>query len=113
MAFENILTGLLLQKGVEGVIFLDSEGEAVFCFGEVERDSLKAMGAYQGIVLSSVLRLETGKTGAIITCGAERSIITQQLKDGYFVSVVISADVNIAQAHYRFQDYFNQLENEL
>jgi len=113
MAFENILTGLLQQKGVEGVIFLDSEGEAIFCFGEMPHESLKAMGAYQGIVLSSTVRLDTGKSGAIITRGADRSIITQHLKDGYFVSIVISADVNIAQAHFAFQNYFNQLEMEL
>jgi hypothetical protein len=113
MAFEKILTGLLQQKGVEGVIFLDSEGEAIFCFGKMKHEDLKAMGAYQGIVLSSSLRLDAGKNGAIITRGCERSIITQQLKDGYFVSVVISADVNVAQAHFTFQDYFMQLENEL
>lgn len=113
MAFETILNGLMQQKGVEGVIFLDSEGEAIFCFGNAEHERLKAMGAYQGLVLSSALKLDSGKTGTVITRCDEHSIITQQLKDGYFVCVVLSPDVNPAQAHFTFQDYFIELEEEL
>jgi predicted regulator of Ras-like GTPase activity (Roadblock/LC7/MglB family) len=113
MAFEKILNHLLQQKGVEGVIFLDSEGEAVFCYGKTEHERLKAMGAYQGIVLSSVKRLDTGENGTIWTRCLDRSILTQQLKDGYYVSVVLSGDANLAQAHFTFQDYFIQLEKEL
>ena len=113
MAFEIILNGLLLQKGVEGVIFLDSEGEAIFCYGSRDHGSLRAMGAYQGIVLSSAARLNTGINGTVIIRCGECSILTRQLKDGYFVCVVLSPDVNIAHAHFSFEDYFIQMEKEL
>jgi len=113
MAFERILNGLLLHPGVEGVIFLDSEGETIFCFGEMEHEPLKAMGAYQGIVLSTTLRLNAGANGTVITRCEDRSVITRQFRDGYFVSILLSPDINLAYANYSFQNYFDELENQL
>jgi hypothetical protein len=113
MAFEKILKGLLLHPGVEGVIFLDSEGESIFCFGMTGLERLKAMGAYQGIVLSSALRCNTGNSGTVITCCESRSIMTRQLKDGYFVCVLLSRGANLAHANFVFQDYFIELEKQL
>jgi hypothetical protein len=113
MAFETILNGLLQHSGVEAVIFLDSEGEAIFCFGSVEADHLKAMGAYQGIVLSSAVRVDAGSKETVITLCESRSILTRKLKDGYFVCVILKADANVGYANFAFRDYFDQLELEL
>lgn len=113
MAFELILRSIFLHKEVEGVIFLDSEGEEIFSYGEIDHDHLKLMGAYQGIVLNSIRRLELGRNGTVITRCGKRSILTHQLKDGYFVSVVLSRDANIAHARFQFGDYFLSLEKEL
>ena len=113
MAFEKILNGVLEHSGVEAVIFLDSEGEAIFCFGDVEPDRLKAMGAYQGIVLSSAARLDSGHSETVITLCESGSILTRKLKDGYFVCVILKADANVGYANFALRDYFKQLENEL
>jgi hypothetical protein len=111
--FEQILTDILRQEGVEAVIFLDSEGETILSYGRIDSDRLKLMGAYQGIVLSIVPRLEIGKNGTVITRCWNRSILTHLLKDGYFVSVIFSKDVNIAHAQFMIRDYFVSLEKEL
>jgi hypothetical protein len=113
MAFKKILNGFLHHEGVEGVIFLDSEGEAIFGYGNVNPESLKAMGAYQGIVLSSAQRLDAGESEMVITCCRSRSILTRQLKDGYFVCIILLPDANPAFAKFAFSDYFDQLEKEL
>jgi len=113
MAFEEVLRRIFLQKDVESVIFLDSEGEEIFSYGEIDHDRLKLMAAYQGIVLNSINRLELGKNGTVITRCGKRSILTHQLKDGYFVCVVLSQEANVAHAHFLFGDYFLSLEKEL
>ena len=112
MSFDKILSKLFLLKDVESVIFLDSEGEEIFSYGELDHERLKLMGAYQGIVLNSINRLDLGKGTVITRCG-NRSILTHQLKDGYFVCVVLSPDANIAHAHFVLGDYFLSLEKEL
>jgi hypothetical protein len=114
MPFDDILRRLFLQKDVESVIFLDSEGEEIFSYGgEIDHDRLKLMGAYQGIVLSCIKRLELGNNGTVITRCGSGSILTHQLKDGYFVCVLLNPDANVAYAHFQFRDYFLSLEKEL
>ena len=113
MSFDDILRKLFLLNHVESVIFLDSEGEEIFSYGEVDHDRLKLMGAYQGIVLSCIKRLELGSNGTVITRCESGSILTHQLKDGYFVCVLLNQDANVAHAHFQFRDYFLSLEKEL
>ncbi len=113
MSFDKILSKIFLQKDVESVIFLDSEGEEIFSYGELDHERLKLMGAYQGIVLNSISRLDLGRKGTVITRCGNRSILTHQLKDGYFVCVVLFPDANVAHAHFLFGDYFLSLEKEL
>jgi hypothetical protein len=113
VAFEKLLNRILLHDHVESVIFLDSEGEEIFSYGNANHDHLKLMGAYQAIVLNSIHRLELGSHSSIwIRCG-ERSIITQQLKLGYFVCVLLSSEANLAHAQFQFQDYFTALSEEI
>ena len=113
MSFEDILNRILLQDYVESVIFLDSEGEEIFSFGKTNHEHLKLMGAYQGIILSTIGRLENGSHRTIITRCDNRSIVTQQLKLGYFVCVLLSSEANPAQAQFQFQTYFEALSDQL
>jgi hypothetical protein len=111
--FEEILKGILQHEHVESVIFLDSEGEEIFSYGQTNPEHLKLMGAYQGIILNSIRRLELGENQSVITRCVQRSIVTQQLKLGYFVCIVLSSDANPAHARFHFQDYFMSLSHEL
>ena len=113
MSFEEILNRILQHEHVESVIFLDSEGEEIFSYGITDPQHLKLMGAYQGIVLNSIRRLKLGNNRFVVTIGRNCSIYTQQLKLGYFVCVLLSADANFAHAQFQFQDYFNSLSAEL
>lgn len=112
--FEEILKQILQHDHVEGVIFLDSEGEEIFSFGRTSTEHLKLMGAYQGIILTSLQRMMAlGENRSIITRCVERCIFTQQLKLGYFVCILMSGEANFAHAQFQFEDYFNELEKEL
>ena len=113
MSFENILQNILKYDYVESVIFLDSEGEEIFSFGNTSHDHLKLMGAYQGIILSTVNRLGLGNQRSVLTRCTDRSIVTHELKLGYFVCVLLSAEANLAQAQFQFQTYFEALNQEL
>ena len=113
MSFDDILRRLFLQKNVESVIFLDSEGEEIFSYGEIDHDRLKLMGAYQGIILNCINRLELGNHRTVITRCESGSILTHQLKDGYFICVLLNQEANVAQARFQFSDYFLSLEKEL
>jgi hypothetical protein len=113
MSFDDILRRIFLHKDVESVIFLDSEGEEIFSYGEIDHDRLKLMGAYQGIVLDCVNRLELGRNGTVITRCESGAILTHQFNDGYFICVLLNQDANVAYAHFQFKDYFLSLEKEL
>ena len=113
MAFEQILKGILSRHGVQGVVFLDSEGEAICSFGLPDQETLRSLGAYQGIVLSAAERLGMPTERTVITLGAERSILTQHLKDGYFISVIFSKDVNFFYVQFQFQEAYALLRKEL
>lgn len=113
MSFEDILKRILQQDHVESVILLDSEGEEIFSFGLTTHDHLKLMGAYQGILLSTIDRMELGDNRSVISRCADRSIVTQQLKLGYFVCVLLSSEANLAHAQFRFQTYFDALSELL
>ena len=113
MVFEEILEAIWSNQGVEGVVFLDSEGEAISSFGFQDQETLRLLGAYQGIVLAAAGRLGLSADRTVITLGGQRSILTQHLKDGYFISVIFSSDVNFAYARFRFQDAYALLKQEL
>jgi hypothetical protein len=111
--FETILNEILQHEQVESVIFLDSEGEEIFSYGNANSEQLKLMGAYQGIILNSIQQLAPGENKCVIIRCCQRTIMTQQLKMGYFVCVVLFPDANIAYAKFQLQDYFISLSDEL
>jgi predicted regulator of Ras-like GTPase activity (Roadblock/LC7/MglB family) len=113
MAFDKILAGIMASPGVEGVVLLDSEGETIFSLGYLEQERLRLVGAYQGIVLAAAVRFDLSKERTVITLGEKRSILTYHLKDGYFICIIFSKEINVAYAQFRFQEAYTLLKQEL
>ena len=113
MPFQRLLDSMRTLSGVEGVAFLDSEGELILSSGALDPERLKVLGAYQGIFLSEVARVGFAGVQTVCTRYKDRVILTQALKDGYFISVVFSPDVNFAYAQHRFREIYQGLEKEL
>lgn len=113
MPFQRILERILSLDGVEGVVFLDCEGETIFCFGNYETEKLKLLGAHQSVLLGKTLKLGWTANRTIVTVFDRRTVLTQSLRDGYFLSVVFSRELNPAYVQHRFQETYEALEKEL
>ncbi|PWT94320.1 MAG: hypothetical protein C5B54_00205 [Acidobacteria bacterium] len=112
MPFQKIIDQLRAMKGVEGVVFLDAEGETILSSGE-HPETLKVLGAYQSIVLAQIRSLGWPDNQTIITICEQRSILTHHLKDGYFLCVVFSRELSPGLAKFRFQEPFELIKKEL
>lgn len=113
MPFQRVLNQLLKIRGVEAVSFLDSEGETILTSGDKNPETLKAFGAYQGIIMSSLKTMGLPPARSLVTRFQNRSVLTHCLKDGYFICVLFSDELNIAFAQHSFQDACSEIENEL
>jgi hypothetical protein len=111
--FEKILRRILSISGVEGVVFLDSEGETILCYGEHDPERMKVLGAYQSIVLSQVKNVGWPDGKTVITICEQRSILTRYLKDGYFITVIFGESLNPVYAEFKFHEAYKALEKEL
>jgi hypothetical protein len=111
--FQAILEKLHQIEGVQSVVFADSEGEIVGSCGENANDELRLLGAYQGILLNSIDRVSGGDSRTIITVYEEKMILTHYLKDGYFISVILSPDANFSRVHFLFQNLYSLIAKEL
>ena len=112
MPFEKILQRMLASDGVEAVVFLDSEGETILAYGIQDRERLTALGAYQGILRSTIERVGLSRDPTIVTMYDERAVLTHHLKDGYFICVIFH-EVSFANLQFHFQEVYKLLENEL
>ena len=110
--FDAILRKLLQNTpGAIGAIFLDREGEAVQFWSErvfdIGPDGLRAIGAYQGIYLAELQRIcervEAGRPERFSIDFANVKIISWDLKDGYYIVLVLdrAASEGIAWHHLR------------
>src|SRR3972149_9116644 len=102
MPFQEILREIISSEGVEGAVFLDSEGEAILSCGSQETEQLQLLGAYQAIILSLIGRLVSTSSKTIFTLCENRVILTHHLKDGYFICIVFSPELNFAWVQFRF-----------
>ena len=108
MPFRGILHELVHSTdGAVGAIFLDQEGETVELVSAdgLAPDDLRVIGAYQGIFLSQLKRLCTA-----IDAGAPRrfkveyekmNVLSCDLKDGYYVSLLVKPQTNEGLAWHR------------
>jgi len=113
MPFQELLNRMMTVEGVEAVAFLDHEGEAILTCSTNDSDHLKILGAYQGIIMSTLQNLGLPPTRTMVTCYDRLSILTHYLKDGYFICALLSRDLNYARAQFAFQEIYALIEEEL
>ena len=120
--FEQILRDLLeTTSGAVGAIFLDREGEAVQFWTErvfdIGADGLKAIGAYQGIYLAELKRLcdriGAGRPERFTIHFAQIKVMSCDLKDGYYVVLIVDPDANEGTAWHRLRSCREKLLAEL
>lgn len=100
-------------RGVESVAFLDSQGELILHSGAGDPERLRIIGAYQGIFIACALRTGLDHLRTVYTRFERRAVLTRALKDGYFISVIFSPELNYAYAQFHFEEFYNRLESEL
>jgi len=103
VSFQGILRQLLKSTpGAIGAVFLDQEGEAVELLAErvfdIGWEGLRAVGAYEGIFLSDLKRacerLSAGKLLRLTIEFEHAKVLSCDLKEGYYLVLVLAADAN-------------------
>lgn len=101
--FQAILRDLLTSTpGAIGALFLDWDGESVEVLTERPFDAddhdLKVMGAYQGIFLTRLRemceRAEAGQPHRFKVEFAKTKVLSCDLKDGYYLVLLVDAHTN-------------------
>lgn len=120
--FEQILRELLAQTpGAIGAVVLDQEGESVQFWAErvfdIGADGLRAIGAYQGIYLAELRRLceraGLGRPERFTTEFAHTKVISCELKDGYYVVLIIDSAASETRAWHHLRSCRQRLLAEL
>jgi predicted regulator of Ras-like GTPase activity (Roadblock/LC7/MglB family) len=102
MPFSKLLSAMVESvNGASGAIFLDGECEYVQYFGHLDSFRTKLLGAYQGILLQHmrgiVERLRVSGLDKIVTEYEGAKFITKNLKDNYYMVLVLGPASNIGQ----------------
>lgn len=120
--FEKILRELLATTPAAiGAIVLDREGESVQLWAErvfdIGPEGLKAIGAYQGIYLAELRRIcdrvGAGQPERFTTDFANAKVMSCDLKDGYYVVLVLDPSANEALAWHHLRSSRQRLLAEL
>ncbi|MFZ2492598.1 MAG: hypothetical protein WA208_14055 [Thermoanaerobaculia bacterium] len=120
MAFQRILKQLVtsVDRSI-AALFLDYEGETVELVRahDLLPDDLKIIGAYQGIFLSQLRtlcsHLEAGAPHRVKFEFARVKILSSDLKDGYYVVLLMEHDGNEGLAWHRLDHCRVQLLEEM
>ena len=110
MSFRLILDELLVTThGALAVLFLDWEGETVelVCDRDLSDHQLRILGAYQGIFLTR-LRAMCAQVGAgepqrFKIEFASMAVLSFDIKDGYFIVLLVDASFNEGVAWRRME----------
>ena len=120
MPFHGILAQLLSStNGSIAAIFLDWEGEtvALITAHDLEQDELKALGAIQGIFLKQLRSLcsdlDIGEPQRFKIEFARRKVLSYDVKDGYFVVMLVEAQTNEGEAWYHLDHCRQDLLEEM
>ncbi len=108
--FRLILDELLVTThGALAALFLDFEGETVelVCDRDLSDHNLRILGAYQGIFLDR-LRALCANAGAGVPRRfkiqfAEKSVLSYDVKDGYYVVLLVDSGFNEGMAWRRLE----------
>jgi len=110
--FEDLVRSILRLDGVCAVGLFDWEGESIVSLGWHDEEQFKLVGAYQGILLNAVKRFSECPAATVVNVLGKRSILTHQLKDGYFICVIF-AEVQYASLDFKLKSIYPLIENEL
>ncbi len=107
--------------GAIGAIFLDQQGEAVELWAErvfdIGPEGLRAIGAYEGIFLSDLKRacerIAAGKPQRLTIDFAHAKVLSCDLKEGYYLVLVIEHDANEGIAWQRIRSCRERLMHEI
>jgi len=118
--FRLILDELLVTThGALAALFLDWEGETVelVCDRDLSDHQLRILGAYQGIFLTR-LRSMCSKIGAgaperFKIEFAEMSVLSYDVKDGYFIVLLLDGSFNEGVAWRRMEKCRERLIAEM
>jgi len=103
MPFQRILHELISStNGALGAIFLDQEGETVEVLTdrplEADDNDLKVIGAYSGIFLTQLRNMcdgaGIGRLDRFKIAFDSTTVLTCDLKDGYYVVLLVDASAN-------------------
>jgi predicted regulator of Ras-like GTPase activity (Roadblock/LC7/MglB family) len=103
VTFHDILRQMLqTTPGAIGAVFLDREGEAVELWAEsvfdIGAEGLRAIGAFEGIFLSDLKRaaqrLGAGGVERLIIDFTGAKVLSCDLKEGYYLVLVVAPDAN-------------------
>jgi len=115
MSFESVLASLVSAPGALGAAFIDPQGQTVATAGDPAATDV--VGALQSVWLSELGRA-TGRAGLgavqdlsldFETC----RVLSAEVKDGYFLLVVFSADGLPSIARSRLDEAREQLAREI
>ena len=118
--FRMILDQLLVTThGALAALFLDYEGETVelVCDRDLSDHALRILGAYQGIFLDR-LRTLCANAGAgapqrFKLQFAEMAVLSYDVKDGYYVVLLVDASFNEGVAWKRLESCRDRLIAEM
>ncbi len=120
MPFRRILDDLLATtQGSVGAIFLDQEGETVELISadHLAPDDLRFVGAWQGIFLTHLRnvcnQVGAGKPHRFKIEFARATVLSCDLKDGYYVVLLVDPSANEGLAWHRLEQCRNHLLAEM
>lgn len=120
MAFRRILSDLVTSADrAIAAIFLDYEGETVEMLSahDLAADDLKIVGAYQGIFLSQLRELcshlDAGEPQRFKIEFGRTKILSTDLKDGYYVVLLVESHGNEGLAWHRLSLCRDELLKEM
>jgi hypothetical protein len=118
--FRLILDQLLATtSGAIAAIFLDYEGETVelVCDRDLSDHDLRIIGAYQGIYLTRLRelcgRIDAGAPQRFKLEFEDAKFLNFDIKDGYFIVLLISGEANEGQAWRRLESCRERLLAEM
>lgn len=120
--FRDILHELIRgTRGAIGAVFLDWEGETVELVSERPLDAddhdLKVIGAYQGLFLARLRDLcsetEIGAPHRFKVEFANTRTLSCDLKDGYYLVLIMDADASEGLAWHRLSECRAKLLKEM
>lgn len=113
--FESVLETILTAPGAIGTALLDVQGEVVAHAGDAA--AVELLGAYQSVWLGEVgraaRRAGLGEVRDLALDFADRRVLSAEVKDGYFILVVLDAQGLASVARERLQRARERIAQEI